>query len=698
MTSAIKCTISHLLRNKNNLVILNDAVVRAHDIVVLTLLFIKLYIIDCYENNRLDFVPKQQFIMNCMNVISQKQKSGRPSTHVDELTTLDLFYEHYFLPLLPVHHVKPFRTNIIQSLQMYAKQLQTNYNTNIRTNYFNRLWKFIQYTTTPIMNQNNKVDEKATKQMNNQLYSYILSQVVIDTSENEVPNVRRKPIKHCPEQCIEWCRLHLRNVVPDRITNNFEYDMKSQTIKYFKFSLYMNRELEKFVDADNNNNIRLFRVCSLRTENIPKSIPMDTQSLIELFGGPQFIEEEKLDEEDIPFINQHSKDELKKLAKQKENQHKIMIFKVDDKKVKVFHKYKNKTNGNYLSFNYSIRTDAVSVSLLFGKGDSGNDERDAIDATQDISYFSDLVDEELNRLKDKHIVGVDPGKENIVYMTDEDGNCVQYTRRQRRQESRSRKRNLQMMKLKSKTLVDPDPDVIDRKENLFDDDPERKAALLNTTIQEIESMQYITNSKSTTFNSFQLYIAMKVYTSYKTKSFYTHSRFRRHRFDIKLGCQKSEHLLMRRIAKVFGEEYLVDRHLRGKVKKKKAYDISDLCIAYGDYSFAQGMKNGAPVPGKSLRKKIQMLIPDTYFVFEGYTSQRCHRCHNEIKKWKGIHRVQYCDNCFDHEEQGSHTRVFLSRDWNSASNMCYLANEWVQNRLRPASYRRPNEEDDVSEE
>ena len=57
--------------------------------------------------------------------------------------------------------------------------------------------------------------------------------------------------------------------------------------------------------------------------------------------------------------------------------------------------------------------------------------------------MEDLSANELNQLKDANIIGADPGKYNLIFMADKDGNKLRYTAFQRRTESLA-KRNHRM--------------------------------------------------------------------------------------------------------------------------------------------------------------------------------------------------------------------------------------------------------------
>jgi hypothetical protein len=57
---------------------------------------------------------------------------------------------------------------------------------------------------------------------------------------------------------------------------------------------------------------------------------------------------------------------------------------------------------------------------------------------QEFHTIEDLSKEQLDTLKDRNIVGCDPGKRSLVYMMDKNGNKLQYTAPQRKRESKAK--------------------------------------------------------------------------------------------------------------------------------------------------------------------------------------------------------------------------------------------------------------------
>jgi hypothetical protein len=72
---------------------------------------------------------------------------------------------------------------------------------------------------------------------------------------------------------------------------------------------------------------------------------------------------------------------------------------------------------------------------------------------QEYNNIQDLSKEQLEFLKNKVIVGCDPGKHSLVYMMDEEGNKLQYTSSQRKKESKSKRNQKVLLAEKKKNGI-----------------------------------------------------------------------------------------------------------------------------------------------------------------------------------------------------------------------------------------------------
>jgi hypothetical protein len=73
-----------------------------------------------------------------------------------------------------------------------------------------------------------------------------------------------------------WKSTHLHNILPSDVNTSVYYDVKKNPLRYLKGMLSMNKILE-------DGGHKLFQPLPLRTNIIPKSITIDTSSVISLF-------------------------------------------------------------------------------------------------------------------------------------------------------------------------------------------------------------------------------------------------------------------------------------------------------------------------------------------------------------------------------------------------------------------------------
>jgi hypothetical protein len=260
--------------------------------------------------------------------------------------------------------------------------------------------------------------------------------------------------------------------------------------------------------------------------------------------------------------------------------------------------------------------------------------------------IEDLPKETLDTLKNKTIVGCDPGKHSLVYMMDASGNKLQYTASQRKVESYG-KRNQRIL-------------LQEKKRN---------------NIIEKETELSLQNSKSVNIELFKRYLIEKSKLNKEVKEFYQREVWRKMGFRQYSYGKKSINTFLNKIKETFGE---------------------NLLIGYGNWSRSTQMKHIMSTMNKGLRKLIHKKY-DTITINECYTSQKCCECYNDLKhhiskkvkiyknkKGKEIYRLFYCSNCVSSKNKNG---VFRTRDKNSAICIMKLTSEWIYNQTRPIEFQ-----------
>ena len=242
-------------------------------------------------------------------------------------------------------------------------------------------------------------------------------------------------------------------------------------------------------------------------------------------------------------------------------------------------------------------------------------------------------------MKDRNIVGCDPGKHSLVYMMDNQGNKLQYSASQRKIESYG-KRNERIL-------------LQEKKRN---------------NIIEKETHLSSKNSKSVDYDKFKVFLVEKDKLNKETTEFYKRDVWRKMKFRQYSYGKKSTDTFLNKIKEIFGE---------------------NIIIGYGNWSRSSQMKHIMPTMNKGLRKLIHKKY-DTITINEYHTSQKCCECYNDLKhckdkKGKEIYRLFQCSNCVSYENKNT---AFRTRDKNSAISIMKLTKEWIKTQTRPSEFQR----------
>jgi hypothetical protein len=540
--------------------------------------------LNCYTNKQPLPELDEFFISYCIKSLGTRDNRGNKCKDTELLETLEKFYQEEYQPLL--NHEKTNLKNTTFLLPYLAIQIHTSLHNNLQEHFIQHFLRFINITTAEI------TEEKSTLfQFKKQLF---------DLSETD-------------EIFNEWKNTHLSNILPTEIKKSIHYDVKVRPFEYLKGMLYMNSILEKMES-------KLFQPLPLRNNIIPKHIIIDTASLINLFCPNKDKDGNKV-----------KKGEL--LSNVKENQNEVWCNFLNLKNTI----FKNK----HYQFHYQIQTDGISCCLLFIRKDLKDKKwgsRVPVLQEQDFYNIEDLSKEQLDTLKERNIVGCDPGKRSLVYMMDKNGNKLQYTAPQRKRESKA-KTNQRILLLERKRN-----DIIEKETHL--------------------SLQ---NSKSVDYNKFKVYLVEKDKLNKETTEFYKRDVWRKMKFRQYSYGKKSIDTFLNKIKETFGENIL---------------------IGYGNWSRSTQMKQFMPTMNKGLRKLIHKKY-DTITINECNTSKKCCDCNKDLEYYKDkenkkVFRLLKCSNCVSCENKKI---VFRTRDANSSINIMNLTSCWIDKQERPLCFQ-----------
>lgn len=584
----IKTTLKSLLRDKTETQpCINNLVCELNDLVIHSYQFIRLYVLECYNKKEQLPIIDDKFISYCIKTLGVKTKQGRKSKDTELLDKLRNFYELTYQPLL--NHEPVSLKNKSFMIPYLVTQIHTSLHNNIQERFCQHFLRFINKTTAHL-----DCDKPTLFQFKKQLFQMEETNELFD----------------------EWKHTHLQDILPSEVKKSIHYDVKVKPFDYLKGMLYMNSVLEK-------EGHKLFQPLPLRNNIIPKHIILDTACIVDYFTP-------KVDNKG----NKIKKGELLKAIKK--NQHDIW-----NNLLNLQHKtFKNK----HYQFHYQIQTDGFSCCLLFIRKDLKDKKWGSklpVVNEEEFYNIEDLPKETLDTLKDRTIVGCDPGKHSLVYMMDDKQNKLQYTASQRKVESYG-KRNKRIL-------------LHEKKRN---------------NIIEKETELSLQNSKSVDIELFKQYLVEKTKLNKEVKEFYKREVWRKMGFRQYSYGKKSIDTFLNKIKETFGE---------------------NLLIGYGNWSRSSQMKHIMPTINKGLRKLIHKKY-DTITINECYTSQKCCDCFGDLeyyrnKQLKKEFRLLVCSNCVSCENKKI---VFRTRDANSAVNIMKLTTLWIEKQQRPCEFQKTN--------
>ena len=580
----LKIPLKTILLNRHTIQpVINNLVFEMNDLVIHTYQFIRLYILHCYNNN---FLPELNdiFISYCIKTLGTRDNRGKKCKDTELLETLEEFYKTEYQPLL--YHEKTNLKNTTFLLPYLATQIHTSLSNNIQEHFIQHFLRFINKTTDDITE-----DKQILFQFKKNLLEL--------TDTNELFNL--------------WKEAHLQNIIPENVKKSVYYDVKVRPFEYLKGMIYMNDVLEK-------QESKLFQPLPLRNNIIPKHIILDTARIINLFCPEKNKEGNKI-----------KKGEL--LSNVKDNQNEVW-----SNLLNLNHRiFKNK----HYQFHNQIQTDGISCCLLFIRKDLKDKKWGAkvpVLEEQDFYNIEDLSKEQLETLKDRTIIGCDPGKRSLVYMMDNKGNKLQYTAPQRKRESKA--------KCNQRILL------YERKKNC---------------IIEKETQLSFQNSKSVDYEKFKMYLVEKNKLNKETIEFYKRDTWRKMKFRQYSYGKKSVDTFLNKIKATFGE---------------------NLLIGYGNWSRDTQMKFFMPTMNKGLRKLIHKKY-DTITINECNTSKKCCDCYKDLEYYKDkenkkVFRLLVCSNCVSCENKKI---VFRTRDANSSINILKLTKYWIEKQTRQTEFQ-----------
>ena len=615
MKPKMRCVKTSLksITDKKTIKKINEIVNRCNRIVILTYQFLKLYVLDTYERTLTTPLIDVNLVLNIMKTVCDNpNKAGRKVTKNKELMdNLNQFYRSHFENLIDK---KENNANLSHVFRYLAIDIVTNIENNIKLHFLKHLKNYLAYLYK--VSDNSRSKDKTVKKQIKKAVNKALRMFIKYEKDNSYEIDKSTMF-------IKYIRLFF----PDHTKDNFFEDLNDSPQSYLPFMIKICKEIEMYNDElkDNDQEYthKLYSVFPLRSSIIPKYIPIDKTIILDTL----------MDKGISHLYSGNKSEDVYEVWK--------FLFK------KLFRGgRKSFLRSKDYVFNGLIYTDGYSVSILqikkslFGKKVRKSKKKN------NGSYFDDLKRKELRELKQYKIIGVDPGKRNIVTFMDDKRQMLRYTSLQRRFECKIKYNNQQLDSFK--------------KNNINND--------------ELELSKY--NSKSCMMNIFSDYVKAKNRVNKKLFRKYSNNIFRECKWRKYIYTQKSESKLVSNIKK----KYLSNNNYK-------------LCLAYGNWSQTKQMRNYFSTPGIGMKRMLSKYFK-VVTIDEFKTSKLCCACNSETENFMKranpkpykreqiitVHSLLRCKNV--------NCNKFWDRDVNGSTNILKLAQNYLENSERLDPFKR----------
>ena len=488
----------------------------------------------------------------------------------------------------------------------------------------------------------NNIEFHYIKYVNRYLYLHLYKTVT--NNKAEIAHLRNHVLYNypCPSKFEKWISEHKQNIVPSREIVSFDSDLTNRPW------VYLNKMVNIIATLEDQypKTLKMLSPIILRRTFIPKYIHIDTNALVQLLMTSKdintFVQDFKLKHN--VDLNIKTKGDLgnkfDKIFKrapmnpkeefmfQQEYWKYLCNFETSKKSKQCLYDEKRK-----LYFGNSIVTDGCSICFSIVEENELKKKTFANRKLQIKSKEDPFLKRSDVDLLNSLFLSADPGKEDLVAITD-GKNIIKYTKSQRHQDTKRDYFLKQSTIPRNKTKV-----------NL-----ENKISVKDYE----EAILSLCNSKSCNFKKFIDWCTSKLKYHSEMKMCYETPRYRNNRFSRYTLVKSSEDKFLNRLdqfiksvrppqnnntsknslaSKLENKLYRTDNESmlsKDDIDKKiqnniKLQSFKKVVILYGNWGRNPNLKNSAPTPGISLRRKIHSRFP-TVTIGERNTSQTCPSC------------------------------------------------------------------------
>jgi len=365
-----------------------------------------------------------------------------------------------------------------------------------------------------------------------------------------------------------------------RIPNNKStaYQIKVTPYKYLYYMIKINREVERYNNElsveDGCLKQKLYQVLPQRSSVSPKYILIDTKVVQDILIGHGKLQLDRQETEGATNNNKNKK-----------------IWKLGFPKLYEGKNKKLMETATHL-FNNIIYTDgyAVSISQVARKAearDPNYKKKRAKVRKKKLKNIDELSKKELKELNEFELVGIDPGKRNILTMV----NYATDNKKTKKMKYTCQQRQVECLHKHSKKKLE-----------------EHKTQ----EVRDQEELISKTNSKSSYTDSFAKYVEVKNKANKEILlRHYAGKIYRKFKWKRYIHTQQSEAKLVNNIKKTYGKE-------------------KNVCLAFGNWGQPKQMPNNYPTPNIGIRnmlaKHFKVVLVDEY-----KTSKLCCNCYSETR-------------------------------------------------------------------
>lgn len=523
------------------------------------------------DNASNDANEKNEYVCNKAKDVSKNLKNK-----------LETYYDNHFKNLVKC---KIIGKNLTQLIKTTARDIAPNFENNIILNFEKYMKRITRGMFEDAFNKANKPDIleelkkssikiELTKDQKKE-YNKTFFSILTDSLNDDNYKTEKMFMGVNCHELIDKIRKY-RPLLIDK-KKCILYDVKRDPYRYYPYMINIGIYLEEREDAKvNTNNERMFKVFPQRNNCIPKHINIDSTGLLEIFPF-----------EDKDKTRQNlSREVMKKLWNSK--------FNIENYLKKRCRLTRQKKRRKFV-FNCEITTDGISATILMIKNNHFGEKNPKVGSKKKgdpFPYIDELSKEERKKLEDSKLLACDPGKRNLLYITD----CFEYDKKNTYSYTNIRRR------FEAKV-----PQFTKKRKQL----EEKSIELVGSD----KLSNY--NSKTLNIDKYKSFVRMKNIMNYFSFDEYEKHIYRKLKLKSYMNVQKSESKLL------------------NEMKNKYKEDNKETVILFGNWDQPKQMRNFVPTPGIRLKRLLARIFK-IIMIDEYKTSKLCHSCKNETETFLKI--------------------------------------------------------------